>query len=1057
MKRFSIIVTAALAAVGVAQSVLAQAPLPDAPFRMSNANLPAGHQNGVGTDPADWIQFADPFGLFDQENGITDGETTQFNGDGTLIISVNKSDGRYVNTPPDGQSPSSSSYKWDFNTNPTMATSRLRLWNAQTGQLIWEKHRSRGPDTDGDFRPDDQPSDREDEIEVGSFSPDDRYVAAAGEDDKIEIWRIRDVTTGALLSDPVLAKTFNTSASVDGMVYSHSGELLFAGTENAGKGDIFRVQGDPDTWQKIGDFDHGDQGGNAINSIDISQDDEYVATHGSNRVGVFWDLEVTRDGSGFITAAQMTRIATLNEKDGYYGSGREARFSNDGGPDGSNETFVIYVNERDYLTRVYSLEELKNYSGPANDPSQAPQPIHWLITGDKPASQKEANGTEVEVTAFTSDGRFFLQDGDSRGDASVGHSTNFAVFPGFFRIYETTEWLDNSSDEQPDPIWVERAMSTESANFSPDNARLASGHGDGTLRVWDVAITEARTIESEAFNETSEAAARWTLAGSRATPVAAKLMTTATGADGADAYIESTAPNSAKGATDSGRVRIKNKTSNSPEQRKTYLRFDLTAAPFAPDTVQNLVLSLFADGADSVNPVTIELRGILDGAAGDAASDWAEDAITFDNAPQNESGNGLGAQTTLLDTLTLAANPASPSDRFTFSDNQEFSWSSTALDEFVRDDTNGLVTFILIYRDPSDSTLGLKSKENASGNINAPQLGISSGPGGDDFGSNTEVPQATEFIGERGPRYLAIDNLGGEPHSLTLNAAWDIGAFTERQVQFAAVSAPGVFEAGDYLRLLADLDENGSFETTIAEFLPDVDGDLAWNGDGMKLNNLFEADDGTDFYPFQDIFVDLEPLLPTGFSGKIRFRVEAATDDSDEEIGFDSLRITGRLSDYLSWAIRRGLSTGVNDGFEQDPNQDGVVNGLHFAFDTNPLGTGSTSVRNNLIGQVIQDGGNDEYLTLSFPVRSGAVFSDSPLTSQPLDGLIYRVIGDDNLTGADLNVVERTTGVAGDNLPTLGDYDGNPGPDYEYRSFRLFEPISARPRGFLWVEVTEAP
>ncbi len=42
-------------------------------------------------------------------------------------------------------------------------------------------------------------------------------------------------------------------------------------------------------------------------------------------------------------------------------------------------------------------------------------------------------------------------------------------------------------------------------------------------------------------------------------------------------------------------------------------------------------------------------------------------------------------------------------------------------------------------------------------------------------------------------------------------------------------------------------------------------------------------------------------------------------------------------------------------------------------------------------------------------------------------------------------------------LPVLGDYDGTAGADWEYRSFRLSDPITARPAGFILPEVRAAP
>lgn len=679
MKRYIHITAIVLLAAG-SSPALGQGPLPHSPFQMRISQLPEGHQNGVGANPSEWIKFADPFGLFNQENGITDGEAAQFSSDCRYIITATKTDGRYINRNPDGSSPRGT-YEWNFRKHPTMATARLRLWNAATGEMIWEKHRSRGPDNDGDFRPDDQPADRADEIEIAAFSPDDEYVAAGGEDDKIEIWRIKDDATGDLLSDPVLVKTFHTAAGVDGMIYSHRGDLIFAGTENAGEVEVFRVQGDPTTWRKMGVFKHGGAPGNAVNSLEITQDDEYVATHGTNREGVFWDLTVTRDNTDLITDVNMTKIATLGDTSHFFGSGREARFSNDGGPEGSKETYLTLTNERDYMTRVYHVDELKSYRGPHDDQNRVPAPLHRLVSGDAPASQVQAIGTEVEPADFTKSGRFYIQDGDSRGPGNTG--PNNQVLPGFFRIYETAEWATKPTGEEPDPIWVQRALSTEFLNFNHDDTRLASGQGDGTLRVWDIAITDARTIESEGFNENPQLHSRWTLSGSRSTT-----------------------------------------------------------------------------------------------------------------------------------------------------------------------------------------------------------------RGDDEWGTGSQVHQdGVQLIGERGTQYLAADNLQGETHALTLNDAWDISGFTNRQVQFAAAAAPRAFESGDFLRLLADLDDDGTFEATIAEFLPDGDGDLAWNG--HKLSSLFEDDAGNDYYTFQDFFVDLEPLLPANFGGKIRFQIQANTDSSLEEIGFDSLRVTG--------------------------------------------------------------------------------------------------------------------------------------------------------------------
>ncbi len=63
------------------------------------------------------------------------------------------------------------------------------------------------------------------------------------------------------------------------------------------------------------------------------------------------------------------------------------------------------------------------------------------------------------------------------------------------------------------------------------------------------------------------------------------------------------------------------------------------------------------------------------------------------------------------------------------------------------------------------------------------------------------------------------------------------------------------------------------------------------------MNSVFLDDDGKkEFYTFEGYLMDLDELLPEDFGGSIRFRVEAATDADDEEIGFDNLRVTGKAA-----------------------------------------------------------------------------------------------------------------------------------------------------------------
>ncbi|MFN3151549.1 WD40 repeat domain-containing protein [Bremerella sp.] len=620
------------------------------------AEPPISLAPAVKADGNAWINFADPAGILNVENGITDAEATVFDCFGKLLVTCSKADGRH---------PSKNHGK----------TAHVSVWNVKTGQLVWDRKRSRGPDENGDGYPDDQPRNHEDEVEIAVFSPDGRFVAAGGEDDKIEVWRVRedDHTGDQWLSEPVLVQTLTVGdgnpetddAGIDSMTWSHDGRLLFAGTEQGGKVEIFRTQGEPSTWKFMHKANHGGRPGFAVNSLDLTEDDQYVGTVGTDTKGAFWKLDVKEDNEGLITAVKMIRLATLPSKNGkpIDGSGREARFETNG------DRHFIFTLERTGLVQVYDVEQLKAYQGPA---TEGPAPIAILTNGDK-----IKDGNEIEPATYSRSGRFLVHDGDTRvnGDSE-------GIFPGYLRIVETKEIQKNVP--MPDPVFVQRIQATEFLDFSPDDSLLASGHGDGTVRLWKVAVSGSETISSEAFNESDPG--RWKLSG-------------------------------------------------------------------------------------------------------------------------NMSGTKTG------------------------------------------------------------------------------------------WGSSAQVAHKTAFRGHRGQSYIAARNLSGEVHALEINDAWDIGGFTKRGLQFAAVAAPGAFEKGDFLRITADTNGDGEFETQIVEFLPDADGDLALGGSGgRKLNSVFLDDDGkTPFCTFEDYFVDLEALLPVSFSGKIRFRIEASTDADDEEIGFDSLRVIGLM------------------------------------------------------------------------------------------------------------------------------------------------------------------
>jgi len=144
----------------------------------------------------------------------------------------------------------------------------------------------------------------------------------------------------------------------------------------------------------------------------------------------------------------------------------------------------------------------------------------------------------------------------------------------------------------------------------------------------------------------------------------------------------------------------------------------------------------------------------------------------------------------------------------------------------------------------------------------------------------------------------------------------------------------------------------------------------------------------------------------------------------------------------------------VNDAPDDDPNNDGLPNIGHFAFDTDPLGNGGDEGKRRLI---VEDVGGTDYLTYTLPVRTGAVFSGDPPTSNEIDGIIYTILGDTDLEDPwDLSVVELVPALSA-GLPALGDYDGVPGDDWEYRTFRLSASFDTLERAFMRAGVSGAP
>jgi hypothetical protein len=115
---------------------------------------------------------------------------------------------------------------------------------------------------------------------------------------------------------------------------------------------------------------------------------------------------------------------------------------------------------------------------------------------------------------------------------------------------------------------------------------------------------------------------------------------------------------------------------------------------------------------------------------------------------------------------------------------------------------------------------------------------------------------------------------------------------------------------------------------------------------------------------------------------------------------------------------------------------------MEFALGTNPANSSSRPSN----PPVISDVDGSKYLTITTLVRAGAQFAGSS-PSASIDGIDYVIEGGQNLTIFNSEVVSMASPAG---LPT-------PPADYEFKSFRLATPISASPKAFLRVKVSETP
>jgi len=355
-------------------------------------------QNSMDFIPV-WTRVGDRFGAVNQENGTASIEAAEFSPNDSLIVAGSKRGGE------------------------------VTCWTVD-GEKLWQKKHIADP---------------EDEVEVVTWTRDNKYALSGGENFRVNVWRV---------TDGEKVKVLMHNASIDGMRMSHDGTLLAAGTE-AGEIVLWDTSDpDPAKWPDdplaviINGPDENRPGGGSghsdINSIDWTKDDRFIVTAGRNAVVKRWEVaRYDEEDQGLVQVYK-----------GFWDSIKSNRLSPD-----------------------------EKYIAAGGQESPQAKVIVWdYQTGEHVKDIDISTFSKIEAVEFTPDGKFLITGGIE------GKHDNNGI--GKIRVYNV--------DMDFALVHEEVVFRQEYFDFNTDGSQLLSSHEDGTLRLWQV---EYKTMPVNVFED----------------------------------------------------------------------------------------------------------------------------------------------------------------------------------------------------------------------------------------------------------------------------------------------------------------------------------------------------------------------------------------------------------------------------------------------------------------------------------------------------------------------------------------------------------------------------